>query len=459
VRLILFGNIAKKFQNIFTSLNVNKKLTEENISNAVREVRIALLDADVNYTVAKNIIKRVKEKALGSTVLKSISSGDQFIKIVHDELKNIMGGEESELSITKTPSVILLCGLQGSGKTTQAVKLAHFLKKQKKQVLIAACDVQRPAAIDQLIALGAQIEIPIYVNREQANPIKIAKLAHEHAIKEGFNILIIDTAGRLHLDEDLMRELQKIKNVTLPNEILFVANAATGQDAVKIAAQFDARVAITGTILTMLDGNTRAGAAISIREITNKPLKFEGFGEKISDFQLFNPESMADRILGMGDVINLVKKAQEHVDLSDSEKWRKKLLKATLTYNDFLKLMHSIKKMGSVKRLLQMMPGFSEVGDFELSEKEMKKSEAMIFSMTLDERQGIKELLPSRRRRIAFGSGNSLDEVNRMIKRFKRMKQMMKKMPYFKKKYMNDVDVKNQLKEMGALKKKLGNFI
>lgn len=454
----MFGNIAKKFQNVFSALASKKKLTEENISDAVREVRMTLLDADVNYTVVKNFIKRVKEKSLGSAVLKSISSGEQFIKIVHDELKEIMGEEEAKLDTSKTPSVFLLCGLQGSGKTTQAVKLAHFLQKQQKQVLIAACDVQRPAAIDQLEVLGAQAAIPIHANRDQKNPIKIAKLAHERAIKEGFDILIIDTAGRLHLDEELMQELQKIKDVTAPHEILFVVNAATGQDAVKIAAQFDSRVAITGTILTMLDGNTRAGAAISIREVTNKPLKFEGFGEKITDFQLFNPESMADRILGMGDVINLVRKAQEHVDLSDSTKWKKKLLKATLTYGDFLKLMHSIKKMGSIKKLLQMMPGFSGMDDFEMSEKEMIKIEAIIFSMTLNERQGIKELLPSRRRRIALGSGVSLEDVNRMIKRFKRIKQMMKKMP-FGKKHMNDVDFTNQLKGMGNLKKKLGNFI
>ena len=455
----MFGNITEKFQNVFTVLASKKKLTEENISDAMREVRMALLDADVNYSIAKNFIKRVKEKSLGDEVLKSVSAGDQFTKVVHDELKEIMGGEEAKLDTDRCPSVILLCGLQGSGKTTQAAKLAHYLKKENKKVLIAACDVQRPAAIDQLETLGAQVEVPIHADRDQKNPVKIAKSAHERAKKEAFDVLIIDTAGRLHLDEELMKELAKIKDATSPHEVLFVANAATGQDAVKTAAEFDARVAITGTILTMLDGNTRAGAAISIREVTGKPLKFEGIGEKITDFQLFNPESMADRILGMGDVINLVKKAQEHVDEAESKRLEKKLRKATFTYDDFLKQMRSIKKMGSIKSLLQMMPGFSGMGDFEMSDKEMGKIEAIILSMTLDERLGLEELIPPRRRRVALGSGTSLDDVNRMIKSFKRIKQMMKKMPGFKKKFTNDPDLKNQLKEMGGLKGKLGNFI
>jgi len=455
----LFGGITEKFQNVFSALASKKKLTEENISDAVREVRIALLDADVNYTVAKNFIKRVKDKSLGEEVLKSVSAGEQFTKIIHDELKELMGGEEAPLITDRRPAVILMCGLQGSGKTTQSAKLAHYLKKENKKVLIAACDLQRPAAIDQLETLGQQIAVPIHADRDQKNPVKVAKAAHERAKKEAFDVLIIDTAGRLHIDEDLMKELEKIKEATNPHEILFVANAATGQDAVKTAAEFDSRVAITGTILTMLDGNTRAGAAISIREVTGKPLKFEGVGEKITDFQLFNPESMADRILGMGDVINLVKRAQEHADAAESEKLEKKLRKATFTYDDFLKQMRSIKKMGSIKSLLQMLPGFSGMGDLEISDKELGKIEAIILSMNPDERLGLEELIPPRRRRIALGSGTSIEDVNRMIKSFKRIKQMMKKMPGMTKKFKNDPELKNQLKEMGGLKGKLGNFI
>ncbi|NGX50546.1 MAG: Signal recognition particle protein [Chlamydiae bacterium] len=455
----MFGNLTEKFQNVFSALASKKKLTEENISDAVREVRIALLDADVNYTITKNFIRRVKEKSLGEEVLKSLSAGDQFTKIVHDELKELMGGEEAKLDVDRCPSVILLCGLQGAGKTTQAAKLAHYLKKEGKKVLLAACDLQRPAAIDQLEILANQVEVALYADRTQKNPVKIAKAAHERAKKEAFDVLIIDTAGRLHLDEELMKELKKIKDATSPHEILFVANAATGQDAVKTAAEFDKRISITGTILTMLDGNTRAGAAISIREVTGKPLKFEGVGEKITDFQLFNPESMADRILGMGDVINLVKRVQGHVDEAETRELEKKLAKATFNYDDFLKQMRSIKKMGSIKSLLKMMPGFSGMGDLELSDGEMGKVEAIILSMTLNERLGLDELIPPRRRRVALGSGTTIDDVNRMIKSFKRIKQMMKKMPGFKKKFKNDPDLKNQLSEMGGFKGKLGKFL
>lgn len=452
----MFGNITEKFQNVFTALGSKKTLTEENISDAVREVRMALLDADVNYTVAKNFIKRVKEKALGEQVIKSVAAGDQFTKIIHDELKALMGGDEASLKLGNRPTVILMCGLQGSGKTTQSAKLALYLKKENLKVMVAACDLQRPAAIDQLETLGKQVEVSIYADRDQKNPVKVAKGALDQAKKEALDVLIIDTAGRLHIDDDLMKELTKIKKEVSPLEVLFVANAATGQDAVKTATEFDQQIAITGTILTMLDGNTRAGAAISIREVTGKPLMFEGIGEKMTDFQLFNPQSMADRILGMGDVINLVKKAQEHVDEKEAEKLQKKLLKATFTYDDFLKQMRQIKKMGSLKSLLKMMPGFPNLGDMEVSDGEMGKIEAIILSMTQDERLGLDELLPARRRRIATGSGTSIDDVNRMIKSFKRIKQMMKKMPGMKKKFMNDPNLKDQL---SGLKGKMGNFI
>ena len=451
----MFGKVTEKFQNIFSSLSSKKKLTEENISEAVREVRLALLDADVNYTIVKNFINRVKEKVLGTEVLKSISTGDQFIKIVHDELVVLMGGNEAELDINRSPSIILLCGLQGSGKTTQAAKLAFFLKKNKKKPLLVACDLQRPAAIDQLEKLGIQIDVPVFSDRDQKNPVHIAKNALEKANKEAFDILIIDTAGRLHLDEELMKELERIKESLNPHEVLFVANGATGQDAVKTAAEFDKRIAITGTILTMLDGNTRAGAAISIREVTGKPLLFEGIGEKIADFQVFNPISMADRILGMGDVINLVKKAHDLIDEKESQDLHKKLKNATFSYNDFLKQMRSIKKMGSLKGLMSMIPGFSGLGDLDMSDNEFGKAEAMILSMTPDERLGLDDLIPLRRRRIALGSGISIDDVNRMIKNFKRIKQIFKKMPNFKQKDMADVDIKKQLGSLSDMAKSL----
>lgn len=428
----MFSGISKKFQAIFSSLASSKKINEQNIADAVREIRLALLDADVGYGVAKDFINRVKEKALGEEVLKSVSPKEQFIKIVHDELTLLMGKEERALQIDFHPAVILLCGLQGSGKTTQAAKLAYFLKQQQKKPLLAACDLQRPAAIDQLEKLAAQIEVSLFSMKEEKVPLKVAKGALEKARKEGFDVLIVDTAGRLHLDESLMKELKEIKETIHPHETLFVASAAIGQDAVKTAAAFNEKIEITGTILTMLDGNTRAGAAISIREVTGKPLLFEGIGEKIGDFQPFHPKSMADRILGMGDVINLVRKAKQQFDEKETEQLEKKLKKASFTFSDFLKQMRSLKKMGSFKSLLQMLPGFSQLEGLEPSEGELKKTEAIILSMTPDEREGKCELCPIRRKRIQKGSGTTIDDVNRLIKNFKRMQQFAKQMGGFK---------------------------
>ncbi len=428
----MFGALTEKFQQVFSSLVGKKKLTEENISDAVREVRLALLDADVNYGIASQFVKRVKEKALGDEVLKSVSPDEQFIKVVHDELIALMGTEEAPLELKGKPSVILLCGLQGSGKTTQCAKLAAYLKKKEfnKRPLLAACDLQRPAAIEQLKRLGAQIEVPVFSIEGEANPVNIAKQALAEARAKDYDVLIVDTAGRLHLDDALMGELQEIKREVQPHEVLFVASAATGQDAVKVAAEFDKRVSITGTILTMLDGSARAGAALSIREVTQKPLKFEGIGEKLADFQIFSPESMADRILGMGDVINLVKRAEEHIDEEESKKLEKKIKKASFTYTDYLSQMGMIKKMGSFKSLFKMIPGFSDADmDIEGGEKDFKRTESMILSMTEAERDERVELVPSRRRRIAKGSGTSVDDVNRMVKSFKQLKQMCKNMP------------------------------
>ena len=433
----MFGTLTQKFQSLFSTLSGKKTLTEENVSDAVRQVRLALLDADVNYTVASNFVKRVKEKALGESVIKAVSPSDQFIKVVHDELVALMGVEESHLILKGNPSVILLCGLQGSGKTTHCAKLATFLKSQDKnrKILLAACDLQRPAAVEQLKRLGAQADVEVFSIDGENDPVRVAEKALEKAKLDNTQVLIVDTAGRLHLDEELMEQLERIKEKVVPSEILFVASANTGQDAVKTAQEFDRRISITGTILTMLDGTARAGAAISIREVTQKPLKFEGVGEKITDFQAFNPHSMADRILGMGDVINLVKKAQEHFSEEESKDLEKKLRKATFTYDDYLKQMSILKKMGSFKSLLKMMPGMPNLDEMQIDDKELRKIEAMILSMTPSEREEKVELVPSRRRRISDGSGVKLDDVNRMIKSFKRLKQFFKDMPNLKKQF------------------------
>ncbi|MBS3904449.1 MAG: signal recognition particle protein [Simkania sp.] len=432
----MFSGLTEKFQELFSSLSGKKQLTEENIAEAVRTVRLALLEADVSYSVASLFVKRVKEKALGEAVIKSVSPGQQFIKVVHDELSLLMGSDEAVLDLKGQPAVMMLCGLQGSGKTTHCAKLASYFLKKNKTVLLAACDLQRPAAIDQLQILGQTAGAPVFHVAGEKDPKVVARLALEKARKEAFDVLIVDTAGRLHIDEELMKQLEELKKLLSPQEVLFVASASTGQDAVKTAAEFDARIQISGTILTMLDGSSRAGAALSIREVTGKPLKFEGVGEKIADLQLFNPRSMADRILGMGDVINLVKRAEEHIDEEESRALEKKLRKASFTYEDYLKQMGMIKKMGPLKSLFKMLPGMPELEMDEGSEKHFAKVEAMILSMTPNERQEKVELEPSRRRRIARGSGTSIDDVNRMVKSFKQLKQFLKGMPSMKQKMM-----------------------
>lgn len=436
----MLGALTEKFQQMISGLTGKKVLTEDNISDAMREVRLALLDADVNYSVASQFVKKVKEKALGGAIIKSVSPGQQFTKLVHEELVALMGVEESPLELKGVPSVILLCGLQGSGKTTQCAKLAAYLKKKYpgKRTLLAACDLQRPAAVLQLTKLAASIDVPVFSIEGESSPVRVAKEALQQAKTGGYDHLIIDTAGRLHIDEELMAQLVAIKQAVNPHEILFVASSATGQDAVKTAVEFDKHVQISGTILTMLDGSARAGSAISIREVTKRPLKFEGVGEKIDDLQPFNPHSMADRILGMGDVINLVRKAQENMDEKESEALEKKLLKASFTYDDYLKQMAMVKRMGSLKSLLKMIPGMSQLGDIDFDEKEFGKTEAMITSMTMQERMKKVELVPSRRRRIAQGSGTSIDDVNRMVKGFKRLEQLMP-------------SLKNQMKKGGKV--------
>lgn len=423
----MFENLTEKFRSLFSGLAAAKKLTEENIQDAVREVRLALLEADVSYSIVSGLVQRIKEKAIGESIVKSVTPHQQFVKIVHDELVSLMGGEESHLNLKEKPAVIMLCGLQGAGKTTHAAKLAHFLKKKKEKILLAACDLQRPAAIEQLCQLGSSIGIPVFTLTGEKSPTKVAKKAMQKAVEEKFDVLIVDTAGRLHLDEELMKELEEIKEIVQPHEILFVANATMGQDAIKAAFAFDARMQITGSILTMLDGDCRAGAALTIREVTKKPLKFEGIGEKIEDLQVFHPSSMADRILGMGDIINLVRKAEENFDEAEGKKMEEKLRKASFTYDDYLRQMGMMKKMGSFKNLLKMVPGLSSMGgDFEISDKEFQKMESMILSMNPEERQEKVEISHARRRRIALGSGVKLDEVNRLVKGFKKMKQLVK---------------------------------
>lgn len=431
----MLGTLTNKLQGVFSKLAGKKKLTEENIADAVNEVRLALLEADVNYGVVKVLVKRVKEKALGEEVLKAVSAGQQFIKIVHDELVALMGGQEVALNIEGKPGILMVCGLQGSGKTTQCAKLAKYLKKkgEVKNPLLAACDLQRPAAIEQLQALGQQIGVPVFTIPNEQDPLKVAKEALKKAKEDNHDLLIVDTAGRLHIDDELMRQLEKIKDILNPGEILFVANATTGQDAVNVATEFNKRIAVTGTILTMLDGNTRGGAAISIREVTGKPLKFEGIGERMDDIQVFNPNSMADRILGMGDTINLVKKAQEHIDEGEAQKLEQKIRSATFTYDDYLKQIQMVKKMGSIKSLLGMLPGMGNMlPSMDFSDKEFFKVEAMILSMTADERMEKSELVNSRRKRIADGSGTKIEDINKLVKSFKQAKQFFKNMPNMK---------------------------
>lgn len=430
----MLGTLTDKFQAICAKISGKNKLSEENIAEAFSEIRLALLEADVNYSVVKSLIKRIKEKALGEAVTKSVTPGQQFVKIVHDELVTLMGSEQQNLSLTSKPAVIALVGLQGAGKTTHAAKLAHYLKKQKicHSPLLVACDLQRPAAIEQLRALGLQIDVPVFTLPGEKDPVVVAKRGVEEGRKANSDVIILDTAGRLHIDDALMEQLSQLVAAVKPDELLFVANAATGQDAVATASAFSQRLPITGSILTMLDGNTRGGAAISIREVTGCPLKFEGIGEKIGDLQPFNPTSMAHRILGMGDTINLVRKAQEHINEEDAKQLEKKLRSASFTYEDCLKQLQTVKKMGSFKSMLGMLPGMNKLDSMNLDDKELFKMEAIIQSMTPDERTEKEELTPQRRKRIAKGSGRTLDDVNKLVKTFKQMKLFFKNMPNMK---------------------------
>lgn len=424
----MFSSLTAKLQEAIASLSGKGKLTDELITDAIRQVRLALLEADVNYSVAKEFIKKVKEKALGQKLIKAVSAEQLFIKIIHDELVSLMGQEECELELHEKPSIVMVCGLQGSGKTTFCAKLAKYLKRLKKvqKPLIAACDLQRPAAVQQLHILGDKAGVDVFSSKHLHSPQDVAKEALLFANQKNYDLLIVDTAGRLHVDDAMMIQLQELRALLNPQELLFVANATSGQDAVRTASTFHGFCPVTGFVLTMLDGDARAGAAISIRQVTKSPLKFEGIGEKLNDLQLFNPHSMADRILGMGDTVNLVKKAQEHINQQDAEKLEKKLRKATFNYEDYLKQVQMIKKMGSFSSLLKMIPGFSQFSTEQIPEKEMHKVETIILSMTPNERKERVDLELSRRKRIARGSGTKLEDVNKLVKSFKHFKKMFK---------------------------------
>lgn len=425
----MFENLSEKIQGALSKLTKKGKLTEADIDVAMREVRLALLEADVNYRVARDFIKKVKERALGQDVMESLTPGQMVVKIVNDELTHMMGEGEVKLAIDgPRPNIILLCGLQGAGKTTHAGKLAKLLKDKNRKPLLVACDVYRPAAIEQLKVVGSSIDIPVFSMGTEVSPVEIAKRGVEEAKRTHQDLVIIDTAGRLHLDESLMEELREIRNQVSPDEILLVLDAMTGQDAVNVAQTFDEQMDITGIVLTKLDGDARGGAALSIREVTGKPIKFIGVGEKIEDLQSFHPDRMASRILGMGDVMSLIEKAQSSFDLKKAQELEEKIRRESFDFNDFLSQLDQVRNMGPIEDLLAMMPGMNKkaMAGLSFDENEIARIEAMIRSMTDEERRKPEIINASRKERIAQGSGTSVPELNKLLKQFKDMRKMMK---------------------------------
>jgi len=424
----MFESLSDKLERAFKVLKGEGKITEINVAETLKEVRKALLDADVNFKVAKQFTDRVKELALGQNVLTAVSPGQLMIKIAHDELAALMGGQKVDVNLDGNPAIILMSGLQGSGKTTLSGKLAAFLKSKKQKLpLLVACDVYRPAAIEQLKVLGEQIGVPVYTEPDNKNPVQIAKNAIAHAKEMHYNLVIIDTAGRLAIDEEMMKEIEAIKKAINPGETLFVVDAMTGQDAVNTAKTFNDRLDFDGVVLTKLDGDTRGGAALSIKSVVNKPVKFIGTGEKLDALDIFYPERMADRILGMGDIVSLVEKAQEQFDSVEAARLQKKIAKNTFSFDDFLKQIQQIKKMGNMKDLLGMIPGAGKaIKDIDINNDSFKHIEAIIQSMTSQERENPTILNGSRRQRIAKGSGTSIQEVNKLIKQFDEMRKMMR---------------------------------
>jgi len=426
----MFENLTDKFEKAFKVLKGHGQITEVNVAETLKEVRRALLDADVNFKTAKDFTSRIKDKALGEGVLTAVSPGQLLVKIAHAELTELMGGQLAEIDVQGNPGIILMAGLQGSDKTTHAGKLANYLKTKKgKNPLLVACDVYRPAAIDQLHVLGEQLGIEVYSNREEKDPVKIATEAIKHARANNFNVVIVDTAGRLAVDEKMMAEIENIKKSINPTETLFVVDAMTGQDAVNTAKSFDERINFNGVILTKLDGDTRGGAALSIMSVVNKPIKFVGTGEKMDALDPFYSERMSDRILGMGDVVSLVEKAQEQFDEKEAKRLQKKIAKNQFDFNDFLNQLQQIKKMGNVKDLMGMIPGMGKaMKDVDIDDNAFTGIESIIYSMTPKERENPQIINGSRKKRIADGCGTTIQEVNKLIKQFEDTRKMMKLM-------------------------------
>jgi len=432
----MFDSLSSKLQNTFRNLRGLGKISEGNVADALRDVRMALLEADVNFKVARDFIERVKTKSIGVEVIQSVQPGQQIVKIIADELTELLGSQNAGLDLSANPSCIMMVGLHGAGKTTSSGKLARLIQKQGRQPLLVAADVYRPAAMDQLETLGKQLDIPTFVKRGENDIQKIAREALEFARANSRNTIIFDTAGRLQIDEPLVQELVRLRDLVKPQEILLVLDAATGQEAVNVATHFDQALNITGSILTKLDGDARGGAALSMKSVTGKPIKFAGVGEKLDEFEAFHPERMASRILGMGDVVSLVEKAAEAVDIEDAKRMEEKMRKGEFTLEDFLDQLRQMKKLGPLENIVKMLPGGADAikgADLGKQEKEFKRMEALICGMTPKERKTPQILNASRRRRIAAGSGASVTELNNLLNKFSQMQQMMKKMGKFQK--------------------------
>ena len=444
-----FERLPNRLQEITRKMRGKARITELDLKEMLREVKLALLEADVNYKIVKEFINTIQEKALGQDVLKSLTPGQQVVKIVKDELVELLGGVESKVNFTPNPpTIIMLVGLQGSGKTTTAGKLANLFRKQGKKPLLVACDVYRPAAIKQLQVVGAQLNIPVFSNEQSKDVVHIAKQAINVAISKLNDVIILDTAGRLQIDEQLMQELKNVKTAVKPHEILLVVDSMTGQEAVNVADTFNKEVGIDGIVLTKLDGDTRGGAALSVKKVTGKPIKFAATGEKLSDIEVFHPDRMAQRILGMGDILSVIEKAEETFDMEQAEKLEKQMRKREFDLDDYLAQLRQVKKMGSFSSLLKMIPGMNQLKDVKVDDKEFERIEAMICSMTKQEKRNIKILNGSRRQRIAKGSGTSVQEVNKFIKSFEMTQKMMKQLKSNKggmKKLMKGID-ENTLK-------------
>ena len=441
---MVFESLSEKLQNALGKLKGKGKLSEKDVDAAMREVRLALLEADVNFKVVKDFIKNVKERSIGVEVMESLTPGQQVIKIVNEELTKLMGEKESKLNLASSPpTVILMCGLQGAGKTTTTGKLAFNLKKQNKRPLLVACDIYRPAAIKQLEVVGDKVGVPVFSMGDKHNPVDIAKAALEHGKKNGNDIILVDTAGRLHIDEELMDEIKNIYEAINPKEVLLVVDAMTGQDAVNVAESFDEKLGITGVILTKLDGDARGGAALSIRSVTNKPIKYVGMGEKLDQLEPFYPERMASRILGMGDVLSLIEKAQANIDTKKALELEKKIRSQQFTFDDFLDQLEQMKKLGPLDQLMGMIPGINpkDLKGLNVNEKDIQRIQAIIQSMTRVERENPDLIDSSRRKRIANGSGSTVQDVNKLLKQFKESKKMMKRF----------TDMEKSIKKKGKL--------